>query len=123
MLAGKPVELRQRNYSVAARSSHVHTRIERDQRNRHVRRMRRDARLARTKYGVHPIVAADGGATGARRTLVAWRRRVTKVCAARTLQEVSSRRRHVAELPRRAGEQRQGQHWIATSHRRVMGEI
>ena len=54
---------------------------------------------------------------------VASRRNVVEVGAARTLQEVSAHRRHVAQLPRRAGEQRAGQHRIAPLHHWVIGKI
>ncbi len=83
-------------------------------RNVHVRRIGRDAGLAalRTFVGlpqdrVVPVDALDGRAARPRHPLVARRkRRIHEVVAARPLQQVAARRRHVAQLRRRAREQR-----------------
>ena len=59
----------------------------------------------------------------ARLAFVAGRRRVVEISAARALQEIAARRRHVAQLLRGAGQNGAGQHRIALLDQRVIGEI
>ena len=65
----------------------------------------------------------DRRAAGARLALVARRGRVVEVGAARPLQQVAAGGGHVAQLRRRAGEDRAGEQRIARLDLRVIGEI
>ena len=66
--------------------------------------MRRDAGLAGAEDRVHAVEALDGRAAAAGLALVAGRRGVIEVGAARALQQVAAGRRHVAQLLRGAGQ-------------------
>ena len=64
-----------------------------------------------------------GRAAAAGLALVARRGDVLEVAAAGALQQVAADRRHVAQLARRAGEQRLRQHRVALPHQRVGGQV
>src|ERR1700720_4754423 len=68
------------------------------ERHAHVGRMRRDASLAGAEDCVHAVEAFKGGATAAWLAFVARGCRVVKIIAARPLQEIAARRRHIAKL-------------------------
>ena len=72
---------------------------------------------------MHAILAGDGGAAAALLALVAGRRCVVEVAAARALQEVAARRRHIAQLLRSSGHDRAGENRIARLYLGVIGEI
>ena len=82
-----------------------------------------DGCVAAAEDRVHAIVAVDGGAAAARLAFVAGRLYVVEVVAARALQEVATRRCHVAQLLRGAGHDRAGENRIALLHEWVIGEI
>ncbi len=84
--------------------------VERRKRDTHVRRMRRHARARRAENRVHPVAALDRITSFARRSLVASGGVVVEVEAARSLHDVPAHGRHIADLARRATEQRAGQH-------------
>ena len=75
--------------------------------------MRRNAGFARAEDRVHAVEAGDGGAAAAGLALIAGRRDVVKIIAARALQKIAAGRRHVAQLRRGAGQDRARQHRIA----------
>src|SRR5436190_21719293 len=88
-LAGQSMELAHRNAALALRRAYLHHRVERGERNRHVRRMNRDAALASTEDRMHAIVSFARSAPRAGRALVAFRERgVVEVMAARALQQI-----------------------------------
>src|SRR4051794_40383919 len=68
--------------------------------------MRCDAVIAATEDRVAAVQAPDRGAPAARVPLVARRDAVAEVAAADTLAEVAADRRHVAQLLRRAEQER-----------------
>lgn len=122
-IAGQPVELRERDHAVAKRATDMNLRVQQRQRHAYVGRVRRDAGVAGAEDGVHAILAVDGGAAAARLALIAGRRCIVEVAAARALQEVAARRRHIAQLLRSAGHDRAGENRIALLHLGVIGEI
>ena len=69
------------------------------------------------------MLARDRRAAAARRTLVAGHRDVLEVAAARALHQVAAGRGQVAQLARRAGQDRLGQRRIALADARVGGQI
>ena len=97
--------------------------VERGERDAHVGRMRRDARLAGAEDRVDAIDPFDRRAAAAGLAFVAWRGGVIEIEAARALQEVAARRRHVAQLLRGAGQDRAGEHGIALLDQRMVGEV
>ena len=106
--------------ALAFQAANAHGRIERGERNRHVRRMNGDAAFARAENGVDAVLAFERGAARAGLALVAGGERgVVKVMAARSLQEVAAHRGHVAQLRRGAGEERLGKQRIARTHERM----
>ena len=97
--------------------------VERGQRNAHVGRMRRDAGVAGAKDRMTAVDAADRRAAAARLALVAGRRRVIEIGAARPLQQIAAGGGHVAQLLRGAGEDGAGEQRIALLDQRVVGEV
>src|SRR5439155_2224446 len=85
-VAGKTVERTERNDALARGPDHAHARIQSHERDRHVRRVRRDAVRARPEHGMDAIVAVERRAAGAWLTLVARRRGIAEVEAARALE-------------------------------------
>ncbi len=98
-------------------------RVQQRERHAHIGWMRRDTGIAGAENRVHSIVAVDGGAAAARLAFVAGCRRVVKVVAARALQQVATRRRHIAQLLRSTSHDRAGENRIALLHQRVIGEV
>src|SRR5258707_15774282 len=74
----------------------------------------------RSEDRVDPVDAVDGGAAAAGFALVAGRRAVIKIEAARPLQQVAAGRGHIAQLLRGAGQDRTRQYWIAPFDQRVI---
>ena len=122
-VAGQAMEIRERDCALARGPGHMHCGVQRGQCNAHVGRMRRDAGIARAEDRVHAVDAVDRRAAAAGLALVARRRGVIKIVAARPLQEIAAGRRHVAQLLRGAGEDRACQQRIALLDQRVIGEI
>ena len=87
----------------------MHAGIERQQRHRQVRGVRRHAVRARAEDRVQPVLAAAGRAAGTGLALVAGQVGAAEVAAAGALQEVAADGREVAHLRRRAGLDRLGQ--------------
>ena len=117
------MEVRERDAAIAAVPGHLHAGVERGERDAHVGGMRRNAMLARAQDRVHAVDAVDRGAAGARLALVARRGGVVEVQAARALQQIAAVGRHVAQLRRRAGEDRIGEQRIARLDLRVVGDV
>ncbi len=69
------------------------------------------------------VLAGDGGATAARRPLVARLAHVGEVAAAGALEEVAAHGGHVAQLPGGTGQHRLGQRRVAAAHLGVRGEV
>ena len=122
-IARQPVEVRKRDHAVARDASNVDLRLQYRERDAHVRWVDRDAGFARTEDRVHAIVAVNGGAAAAGLSFVAGRRSVVEVMAARTLEEISACRGHVAQLLRGAGHDRAGENRITLLDERVISEI
>ena len=122
-VAGQPMEIGKRNRALARRPGHMHLGLERGEGHAHVGRMRRDAGVARAEDRVHAVEALDGGAAAAGLAFVAGRRGVIEIGAARALQEIAAGRRHVAQLLRRACQDRACEQRIALLDQRVIGEI
>src|SRR4051812_881486 len=85
--------------------------------------MRGDAGLAGAEDRVDPVDAVDGGAAAAGRAFVARCGDVVEIEAARALQEIAAGRGHVAQLLRRAGQNRARQEWIMLLNKWVIGEV
>jgi hypothetical protein len=100
----------------------LHHRVERRHRHRHVGRMRRDAVVAHTEHGVHPIEAFQRRAARSGHALIAGLRRVIEVGATRALQQIAPGRRLVAKLGRRAGENRLREQRVTAADAHVDGD-
>ena len=107
----------------ASRAHDMNLGLQRGERDAHVGRMRRDARLAGAEDRVDAIDPFDRRAAAAGLTFVARRSRVIEVEAARALQQVAACRRHVAQLLRGASQDGAGQHGIALLDQRMVGEV
>src|SRR5437868_11643263 len=112
-----------RNGAFAVRSPNVNARVEGDERDRHVRWMRRDAFVAHTEDGVDAVVAVHRRAARARLALVARIHRVAEVVAARALHQVAAGGRHVSQLRGGAGEDRLRKHPISRLNPRILRQI
>ena len=122
-VAGQPMEIRKCDDPGAVRTGDMHFRLERRERDAHIGWMRCDAGLARTQNGVDAVDAVDRRAAAARRAFVAGRHRVVEVKAPRALHEVAPGRCHVAQLLRRAGQDRAREQRISMFDQRVIGEV
>ena len=69
------------------------------------------------KIACMPVETVDGIATRIRVAFVAARRLVVKVIAARALHQIAADRRHIANLPGRAEQNRLRQKRITLTHR------
>ena len=107
----------------AARAHEVDVGIERGERDRHVRRMRRDAGLRGAEDREVAVLSFARRAPAARHALVARLADVLEVVAARALQEVAADRREVAKLPRGSLEERGREQRIALAHERIGGQL
>ena len=97
--AGQAVKVDQRHRALPAGPAHLDGCIERDERHREVGRVGGDAVLARAEHRMPAVLAADGGAAGARRALVAGGvADIAEVRAAGPLQEIAAHGRLVAHL-------------------------
>ena len=118
------VEVLDRDRARPTGSLDVHGGVEHRERDAHVRGVSGDASIADPQHGVHPRLALERRAPRACRPLVALRHAdVAKVSAAGSLEEVSADRRHVADLRRRARQQRLRQHGRAGDDLRVVREV
>ena len=122
-VAGQAMEIRERDYALAGRPGHMNPGLEGGQRHAHVGGMHRDAGLAGAEDGMHAVDAGNRGAAAAGLAFVAGRRGVVEIIAARPLQQIAAGRRHIAQLRRRAGEDRARQQRITLLDRRMPGEI
>ena len=120
---GQAMEVGKRHRALAAGPRDMNLGVQRRKRHAHVGRMRRNAVLAGTEDGVHAVEPVARGAAAAGLALIAGRRRVVEVIAARALQKIAAGRCHVAQLLRCAGEDRAGEQRIALCDQRVIGEV
>src|SRR2546422_160522 len=102
---------------------HMDRRFQCHHRHAHVRGVGGDAVCARAQDSEHAVGGGDRRAAGSGFSFVARHGGVAEVHAARALQEIAGRGRHVAELGRCTGENRLRQHGIISLHRLMMGEI
>ena len=102
------MKLAERNVAVAPRPAHVDRRVQRRQRNAHVRGVHCDAMLASTQDRMHPRPAVLRVAAAPWIALVAARGEIPVVGAARPLHEVPGDCGHVAKLWGGTGKQRLG---------------
>jgi len=107
----------------AAGTQQLDSCLERNHRYGHVRRMNRDAGVARAQDGVDAVDPGDRRTPAARRAFVAAVQRVVKVRAARALKQIAADRCLVAELARGAGEQRFGEHPVAAADAHIGGSV
>ena len=117
------MEIGDGNVPLAVRAAHVHHGFQRGERDAHVGRMRGDARVAGAENGVHARPAADRRAAAAGLALVAGGGEVPVVGAARSLQEVPSHGRDVAQLRRGACEDRLCEHRQALLDPGMLGDL
>ena len=89
----------------------------------HVGRVHRHAVFGGAEYRVVADIAADGRASRAGRAFVARGRDVLEVDTSGALQEVSRRRREVAQLTRRGRQQGAREHRVAAADDGVGGEV
>src|ERR1700719_2428115 len=82
-----------------------------------------DALVAAAQNGVDPIKAVNGGAPRTRLALVTGVRRIAKVITAGPLHEVAADSRHIAQLRRRAGEERLREHRETRGDGVVVGKV
>ena len=119
-IARQPVQVDERHRALPVGPTHLDGRIERDQRDREVGRLGSDTILARAEHRMPTVLAADGGAAGARRTLVAGGvADIAEVWAAGALQEVAADRGLVAHLRARRVQERLGDDGKLLHHGRV----
>ena len=117
------MEVTKRDAALAARAGCQHARIESSECDAHVRGMRGDAVLARPQDRVHPVDPADRGTTAFRLALIARCACIVEIEAARSLQEIAARGRHIAQLLRGPGQNRAPEQRVAGLDPRVIGEI
>ena len=122
-VARQQVEIGERNCPLAFRSTYVNDRFERSQGHIHVGWIRRDALITRAEDREAAIEAIDRAATGTGLALVARHRGVTEIHATRSLQQVAGSRRHVANLHRRAAQDRFRKDLVVLAHERVPGQF
>src|SRR6202158_2084245 len=79
------------------------------------------AALRRTENGVHPAETVNRVAAAVRKALVAPRRGVVEVVAARALHEVAADGRHVPDLARGSAEDGLGQHRVTLAYQWMSG--
>src|SRR5258707_11553553 len=101
-VAGKKMEITERDRTWALRPLNVNGCFQRRQGHAHVGWIRGDAMLARSENRKRAIVAGDRWASAAGLALVARHSRVAEVDAARSLQQVSSDGGHISDLCRGA---------------------
>ena len=98
-VAGQSMQFHQRHRALSVCPTYLDGCIERDQRNREIGRVGGDAVLAGAEHRMPAILAADGGAAGARRTLVAGGvADIAEVWTASALQKVAAHGGLVAHL-------------------------
>src|SRR6202789_3807503 len=123
MIDRQAMQLGQWQCPRAAAALQVDDRIQRNESNAHVRRVRRDAHCRRTEDGLVAIEPLYGVAAGTRCTLIAARTvSVVKIAATRSLQEISTYGRHVPNLRRCPREDRARQHGITCPDRTMLRE-
>ena len=92
-------------------------------RDAHIRRVGGDALAAGPQNGMDAVVAVHRRAARPRLALVAGRRRVPEVVAARPLQDIPAGRRHVAELGDGPLQNRLGQHRVVLDDGGVVRQV
>ena len=101
-------------------AEHLDLGIERDQRRSPVAGVERDAMVAYAEHGMTTVEPVEGRAPRPRRALVALViASVPEVGAARTLQHITTKPGHVAQLLRRRLPQTFGQDRVIASHSRI----
>ena len=123
LVAGEAVQPRHGDRAGAVAALDVDARAQRGERDRHVRRVRRDAGLGVPEDRVVAMMARPGRTTRPRLALVARLRHVGEVRAARALQQVAADRRHVPQLTGRAGEHRLREHRVRVAHEQAGGQV
>src|ERR1700743_931462 len=118
------MQLLDRNDSVvAAPLDRLDLGIERPHRDRHIRRMRCDAVLARAKYGVNTVETGKRSAARARAALVAGFCDVIEIITAGPLEQIAAGRGLVTQLRAGARQQCTAEDAITPPHPRVAGEV
>ena len=123
LVARQPVQAGDRDRPRAVPAVHVHRRLERGQRHRHVGRMGGHAQLGMAEDRVVGVPPLDGGAPAPRPALVARLGHVGEVRAARALEQVAADRGEVAQLTRRAVQHRLREDRIPVPHARVGRQV
>ncbi|OFA00968.1 hypothetical protein DUPY_22520 [Duganella phyllosphaerae] len=115
--AGQAIEVGDGNGPVGAvRVDRFHHRVQQPHGHGHVARVRGDAGVALAHDGVATGKSAEGGATGAWRTLVAGLVGIVEIWTAGALQQVAGRGGLVAQLRAGAGQQGPRQHAVIAPH-------
>jgi hypothetical protein len=122
-VAGETVEGFKRNFATPALARYLHHCIERYQRDAEIRRVGRDATLAPAEHRVQPRIATARLAAGAWLALIAGTGDVVEVSAPRALQQIAADSRCIAQLCRRAGQQRFRHRGKASGKRSVMRQV
>src|SRR5215208_1374963 len=120
---GQQVKFPDRYGPDASWSLNMDRRIQHCQCYAHVRRVRRDAMLARAENGERPVAAGDRRAPGPRLAFVAGHGGIAEIGAACPLQQVSRGRGHIAELRRSTREEGLRQGGVISLHGGMMGKI
>ncbi len=123
LVAGQAVKVHQVDAPLAMRPFDVHPRVQRRQRDAHVRGMHGDARLAGTEDGVDAVAPVACAAAGPRLALVARGGGVIEVVAAGALQQITAGAGHVAQLGRCPGKNGLAQQRVALLDLRVPGQV
>ena len=123
VVAGQAVQVGKGNGAGAARRAHLHHRFQRGQRHAQVGRVRGNAVFAGAQDGVLARQGSTRRAAAAGLALVARHAHVVEVHAARALQQVAAVGGQVADLRRRAGQQRRRDQRVLGAHQRVVGGV
>ncbi len=122
-VADGQVEVGERQLAGSVRRFEVDHGVEGGQGHGHVRGVHGHAVVGGAQDGVVAVLARDGGAAAAGHPLVAGPADVREVAAAGALQQVSADGGHVAQLPRRPGQDRLGERRVAAPDLGVGGQV
>src|SRR5579885_2416833 len=104
-VAGQTEKARNGHGSLAAHPLDAYCRVERSQRDGHIRGVRCDAHLRGAQDGEIAMIASARGAAASRFALVTWLGDILEIDAARSLEQVPTCRRQVTQLAGSPGEQ------------------
>ncbi|MNS96317.1 hypothetical protein D3C72_1306100 [compost metagenome] len=121
--SGQAVKVFHGEMARAVRTPYMDHRVQRDQGNRKVGRMRCGAMVADAQDGIARVQAVDGRAAAVRGALVAGGIEHAEVGTAHALKQVAADAGHVSQLGRGAFDQRLGDHRVEPANVGMRGDI